>query len=63
MQLYYFNGEYKNAENKCQILKNIKIQNEIITFEKLVKNCLEINWVTPEWGFPKGKKGKTMKMI
>ena len=52
-----YRGESKTSKEKfIQIKKGIKVDNlNEVSLESLVKESLT-NWVTPEWGFPKGRR-------
>jgi len=51
-----FKNEKIYSINKFNLLKNgIICNNEILTLKKLIDEDIN-RWVTPEWGFPKGRR-------
>ena len=51
-----FHNEYASSKKKFNILKKGYDNGEsIITFQSIIDDC-NIKWLSPEWGFPKGRR-------
>ena len=51
-----YRGEERTSRDKMVALKEgVIIKNELYTLESLIK-ASTTSWITPEWGFPKGRR-------